>query len=96
MAIVKTEQEIRDQIKSLEEGIIQLKPGKREDGIFLFEENVSDLKLMYEGSLNALYWILGEEKPKTTRNHSSQPRLRQGQGRNSESTTDHQPVRPGE
>ena len=62
--VTRTEKEIRDEIKDITEKLANLRPGLQENGVTLTSVDVEKLRLRYETLLMALYWFLGEEKPK--------------------------------
>ncbi len=60
---MRTEAEIREQIKDLEEAILKLEPGvKDEHGIIWNKKQVKDLKARYKGSILALKYVLAEKE----------------------------------
>ncbi len=65
---MRTERNIREEIKRLEVVIANLKPGYDEnDGIFIHREQIPVYKSRYLGLLYALKWVLetGKELPFT-------------------------------
>ena len=61
---MKTEQEIRNQIRKLRKVIANMRPGDN-DGIFLTAGMILNLERRHQGSINALEWVLKNDLPFT-------------------------------